>query len=84
MAINQLPDAPESTSNTCLPVFNLLFGGGSTRTIRVSTVRELDTAGQIVSLIADYHAFEFDTPGYPGMGTLSISFRTPSSWERTC
>ena len=66
------------TSNTCLPVFNLLFGGGiDPGQFVFPPFVNLIQQGQIGSLIADYHAFEFDTAGYPGHGNLINFFPNP-------
>jgi hypothetical protein len=66
------------TSTTCLPVFNLLFGGGiNPGPGFIPTFANLIRQGQIGSLIADYHAFEFDAPGYPGHGNNINFFPNP-------
>ncbi len=68
------------TSPSCLPVFNLLFGGGIDPSIGFGVIPSFVTLiqqGQIGQLIADYHAFEFDTAGYPGHGNLINWFQNP-------
>jgi hypothetical protein len=67
------------TSTICLPAFNLLFdngginpGGGF-----IPSFATLIQQGQIGSLIADYHAFEFDAPGFPGHGNTINFFPNP-------
>jgi hypothetical protein len=66
------------TSTTCLPVFNLLFGGGiNPGPGFIPTFATLIRQGQVGALIADYHAFGFDTPGYPGPGNFINLFPNP-------
>jgi len=66
------------TSTTCLPVFNLLFGGGiNPGPGFIPTFANLIQQGQIGDLIADYHAFEFDAASYPGHANLINWFKNP-------
>ena len=63
------------TSTTCLPVFNNLYGG----LLGYPFVNTWIEQGQIGALIAELHAFEYDTgPGaYPGQANLINWFPNP-------
>ncbi|HYA62442.1 MAG TPA: TonB-dependent receptor [Candidatus Sulfotelmatobacter sp.] len=63
------------TSPTCLPVFNLIFGGGidpSTFIGVVPSFVNLIQQGQIGALIGDYHADTFDTATVPGQDLINF------------
>jgi hypothetical protein len=69
-----------TTSSTCLPVFNALFGGGIDPLSPFGVIPSFVTLiqqGQIGTLIGDYHAFEFDSPGLPGHGNTINWFQNP-------
>ena len=65
----------QTTSTTCLPVFNLIYGGA----LGNSLVNNLIYQGQIGELIEIYHGNEYDTgPGLPpGPGNLINWFPNP-------